>query len=44
MLFKEIIAGYHENHMKLKNTLRGQNAALFTEGGTYVYYRGFKCW
>jgi hypothetical protein len=25
MVFKEIIAVYSENHMKLTNTLRGQN-------------------
>jgi hypothetical protein len=36
MLFKEIIAVYSENHMKLINTLCGQNADLLNvkAGGT----------
>jgi hypothetical protein len=28
MLFRELITGYSENHMKPKHTLRGQNAEL----------------
>jgi uncharacterized membrane protein len=39
VLFKEIIAVYHQNHMKPINSLTRQNAELMIvkEGSTYSY-------
>jgi hypothetical protein len=43
-LFKEIIAVYCENHMKLLNALCGQNAdsLMVSAGGIYSYQLGLR--
>jgi hypothetical protein len=45
MLFREVIAVYCENHLKPTNTLREQNAVMFsvTVGGTYSNHWALYC-